>query len=788
MKGFHLLFVFNLLILFIGESINVAKSKIDSAYIVYMGALSSQNGASDQLLGMLLKRETNPVLHIYNNSFSGFAARLSEEEAKSIAALDGVVSVFPDRVSKLHTTHSWDFLKSESAGLKFDSAPMPTSSPPISRPSKSGAYDTIIGIFDTGIWPESASFNDDHMGPIPSRWKGTCQHGRYTNSSFICNRKVIGARFYNDPSDPDYTVTPRDLYGHGTHVASTAAGRPVPGASYYGVANGTAVGGAPDARIAMYKICGDDGDCLESAILKAFDDAIADGVDVISLSSGYPPEKEDDITEVASIGAFHATEKGIIVVCSAGNSGPSPMTVENTAPWVLTVAATTIDRDFEANIALGANKQVIVKTMYGGLTPAQYRKVKKVGDLMTGEPTTEAPVNCDRNYNGPKVAKFLGGGINLYGLKIHPLIYGSSAQSNSNNHEKAYNASNCIPGSLDAHKVKGKNILCESKDGIDGFGDKHYALRKQGAAGMISIDNIYRQFPLSFLTDLVGAVVGEDDGARLLSYVNSTSLTLGYKPAPVVAYISSRGPPYGIPNLLKPDIAAPGVGILAAWLAVPGKEPPLFVIRSGTSMACPHVSGLAAILKSAYPTWTIQKNNLDAPITTLKGLKATPYDIGAGQMNLLGALHPGLVYETDTNDYIQFLCNKGYNASVIKTMSPALSINFSCPRNSRSDLISDMNYPSIVVSGLKVGGTRTVIRTVTNVGEVDSTYDVYVEYPAGIRVRVVPNILQFRKNVKKQSFRVSFELTTSSRKDLFGSITWSSDKHKVRSPFVASNG
>ncbi|KAL6524853.1 hypothetical protein OROMI_030446 [Orobanche minor] len=770
MKGFYLLFGFNLLIIFssMGESTNAAKSESHRAYIVYMGALNSQNVAHPQLLSMLLKRDANSVLHIYNNSFLGFAARLSEEEAKSIAARDGVVSVFPDRVLKLHTTHSWDFLKFESVSFKFDSTPVPTSSPPISWPSKSGSYDTIIGIFDTGIWPESASFNDNHMGPIPSRWKGICQNGQYTNSSFMCNRKVIGARFYNDHSKPEYIVTPRDLDGHGTHVASIAAGRPVPGASFYGVANGTAIGGAPDARIAVYTVCPPHGeDCVVSGLLKAFDDAIADGVNVISLSSGNLPEEGlDDITDVGSIGAFHATEKGIIVVCSAGNSGPSPKTVGNTAPWVVTVAATTIDRDFEANILLGGNKKVIVK----------------------------------------------GGGINIYGLKNHSLIYGRSAQSDPNQHDKGYNA-RC---SLDAHKVKGKIILCESKDGIDGFGDKYFALIKQGAAGMIAIDNVYRQMPLSFLTDLVGAVVSEEDGARLLSYVNSTrnpsatilptAVTLGYKPAPVVAYDSSRGPPYGIPNLLKPDIAAPGVGILGAWrpndasYAVPGKEPPRFVIISGTSMSCPHVSGLAAIIKSAHPSWSpaairsaimttaIQKNNLDAPITTLKGSKATPYDIGAGQMNLLGALHPGLVYETDTNDYIQFLCNKGYNGSVIKTMSLTLASNFSCPRNSRLDLISDMNYPSIVVSGLKVGGTRTLIRTVTNVGEVYSTYDVSVEYPAGMQVRVVPNILRFGKNVKKQSFQVSFKLTTSSRKDLFGSITWSSNKHKVRSPFVVSNG
>ncbi|GFP86170.1 co(2)-response secreted protease [Phtheirospermum japonicum] len=607
----------------------------DRVYIVYMGASRSPNGTprndQAQLLSLLMKMKRNSVLETYSNGFSGFAARLSDEQAKSIAQSPGVVSVFPDPVLQHHTTHSWDFLK-----YQTDFSP---SSPPVSA---SAGADTIIGILDTGIWPESQSFVDNDMGPVPSHWKGVCMAGDNFTSS-TCNRKLIGARYYDNGAE---SGTPRDDMGHGTHVASTAAGKPVSGASYYGLANGTAVGGSPGSRIAVYRVCTGGKGCLGSAILKAFDDAIADdGVDVLSLSLGSDPGKPDFDTDPIAIGAFHADEKGITVVCAAGNSGPSSTTVVNVAPWILTVAATTIDRDFEADIVLGGNKTIIK-----------------------------------------------GGGINFSGLNksaVYPLVDGCS--------------SDC---SLDDGEVNGKIVLCEINDRVYRTTEKLNVLKSQGTIGLILIDNDLRQEPQKYGTSPI-ATVSEEDGARIRSYINSTSnpmatilptvVTLNYNPAPVVAYFSSRGPAFGIKNLLKPDIAAPGVAILAACPsndkeeAIPGKEPPHFDILSGTSMACPHVSGLAAKVKSQHPTWSpsavrsaimttaIQTNNQHGPITTITGTNATPYDIGAGEISLSGPLQPGLAYETDTIDYIQFLCNLGYNTSVVKTIASTIPNNFSCP-------------------------------------------------------------------------------------------------------------
>lgn len=231
--------------------------------------------------------------------------------------------------------------------------------------------EAIVGIIDSGIWPDSPSFNDNGLGPIPARWKGRCVSGEAFNAS-SCNRKLIGATYYSKGLTQKYNgkfnvaekgeaLSPLDKIGHGTHCASTAAGSFVQDANFLGLAHGIARGSAPRARVASYKVCWNNEQCFTPDIVKAMDHAIRDGVDVLSLSLGseIPLDFEVDRSDFA-IAAFHAVMKGIPVVCAGGNDGPFTQTISNVAPWLITVAATTMDREFFTPITLGNNITLLV--------------------------------------------------------------------------------------------------------------------------------------------------------------------------------------------------------------------------------------------------------------------------------------------------------------------------------------------------------------------------------------------------------------------------------------------
>ena len=284
-----------------------------------------------------------------------------------ISGMTGVLGVKLSQTVWTSTTRSWDFL-----GLSYSNPPSL-----LLHKAKLGEG-VIIGIVDTGrlkvieiycpctetqrtpagIWPESKSFDDSGYGPIPKRWKGICQTGQEFNSSH-CNRKIIGARYYDAAISGSVLETeyrsPRDLNTHGTHVASTAAGSFVANVSFNGLAAGWARGGAPRARLAVYKVLwGVRGTGNDASILAAIDDAIHDGVDIISLSLGGGMEGS------WTSPSLHAIRRGISIVYSGGNDGPLPQTVLNTSPWVITVAASTMDRSFPTAITLGDNLTIVV--------------------------------------------------------------------------------------------------------------------------------------------------------------------------------------------------------------------------------------------------------------------------------------------------------------------------------------------------------------------------------------------------------------------------------------------
>ncbi|CAL9111813.1 unnamed protein product [Musa textilis] len=353
-----------LLLLFLSSFIQMAAlertpSSTKLLYIVYMGerqhedpdlVTASHHDMMSSVLGFK-EEAVSSIVYSYKHGFSGFAAMLTESQADQIAELPEVISVNPSRSVPLHTTRSWDYL-----GLGYEQ-PQPT------RLLRRGNFGDgiIIGVVDSGkrIWSESRSFDDHGYGPVPSRWKGTCEVGQNFTVNH-CNRKIIGARWYaRGVDDSDISVdyrSPRDFQGHGTHTASTAAGSFVGNASFHGLGAGVARGGAPRARLAIYKACwGSNIRCPDAALLKAIDDAVQ-GVDILSLSLGgilgpghscpILPLFDNSIPfsyQIFNDLCFLA--KRLTIIFSRGNDGPVPQTISNDRPWVITVAATPwIDR------------------------------------------------------------------------------------------------------------------------------------------------------------------------------------------------------------------------------------------------------------------------------------------------------------------------------------------------------------------------------------------------------------------------------------------------------------
>ncbi|KAF9602857.1 hypothetical protein IFM89_031803 [Coptis chinensis] len=717
-------------------------------YVVYMG--SRNNEHSQDILSqhhtMLTvipggSTEQAKASHVYSytHGFRGFAAKLTEKQATNIARMPGVVSVFPNSKRKLHTTHSWDFMglatTNESTGIPGHTT--------------MNQENVVIGFIDTGIWPESPSFSDHNMPRVPSKWKGRCQVGEAFNVS-SCNRKLIGARYYLSGYDAEEESektfrSPRDSNGHGSHTASTAAGRYVPDMNYNGLGAGGARGGAPMARTAVYKSCWDSG-CYDVDVLAAFDDAIKDGVHILSLSLGSESPQGDYFHDAISIGSFHAAKHGIMIVSSVGNEGFRG-SATNLAPWMITVGASSTDRDFTSDITLGD------KTKYKGESLSLFKMNNSKAIISASE------VNA--GYFTPDQSSY------------------------------------CLESSLNSSKTRGKVLVCRhSGSPSESKLEKSVVVKEAGGVGMILIDDTDKDMAIPFV--IPAAIVGAQTGERILLYANHTrkptaqifpvKTATGSRPAPRITSFSSKGPNSLTPDILKPDIAAPGLNILAAWS--PAIRKMKFNILSGTSMACPHVSGIAALVKAVYPTWSPAaiKSAIMTTATTLsksgrpitvdpEGRRGNPFDYGSGFVDPLKVLNPGLVYDAQPRDYKAFLCSIGYDEELLHLVT---SDNSTCDHTFRS--ASDLNYPSITVTDLKQ--SYSVSRTVTNVGKPKSIYIAVVSAPRGIAVNVVPKRLLFHSYGQKINFTVNFMVTAPSKGYVFGSLAWTNKELRVTSPLV----
>ncbi|CAI9787845.1 unnamed protein product [Fraxinus pennsylvanica] len=763
-KFSYILAQFILFVLFQEPALAIKKS-----YIVYLGGhshgsevtsadLHRVNEFHHEFLGSFLgskEKALDSIIYSYKRHINGFAAVLEEEDASEIAKHPDVVSVFLDQGRNLHTTHSWDFLMLERNGNIHAS----------SLWMKSGfGEDAIIANLDTGVWPESESFNGKGFGPIPTKWKGICQLDG--NAGAPCNRKLIGARYFNKGyaaygGDVNSTkITARDYDGHGTHTLSTAAGNFVQGANIFGVGNGTVKGGSPKARAAAYKVCWtpiNGSECFDSDIMKGFDMAMHDGVNVLSVSLGG--DTVDYFEDGIAIASFHAVKKGIVVVASAGNSGPTPGSVSNIAPWILTVGASTIDRKFQANVKL------------------------RNGMILEGTSVSKSlPEN-----------------------KYYPLISADKAKAAN---ASAIDAILCQEGTLDPKKVKGTILVCLR--GENARVDKGEQALLAGAVGMILCNDEASGNEL--LADphvLPATQINYTDGVAVFAYVNSTKhpqglitapkVVLNKKPAPFMASFSSRGPNTVTPEILKPDITAPGVNIIAAYsegVSPTGEELDKrrtpFSTASGTSMSCPHVAGVVGLLKSLHPDWSPAaiksaimttartRDNTRHPMLDATYEKATPFGYGSGHIRPNRAMDPGLVYDLNVNDYLDFLCGCGYNETMIRTFSDG---PYECPTYYE---IKNFNIPSITIPSLEE--SQTVTRKLKNVGK-PGTYTARIRQPPGYSVSLEPKSLKFKKIGEEKTFKLIIEENERSSTDyVFGELLWSDGKHYVRSPIAVSSG
>ncbi|KAH9604066.1 hypothetical protein KSS87_010407, partial [Heliosperma pusillum] len=706
-------------------------------YIVYLGNELLQDKASViqahlNLLGNLKGSEEEAkesIVHSYHRSFNAFAARLSKHEAEVLSDMEEVLWIYVNQYHKLHTTKSWDFV-----GF-----------PQSARRSLKTESNVIVALFDTGITPQSESFKDDGLGPPPSKWKGSCTH--HANFSG-CNNKIIGASYFklDGTKDPADILSPIDVEGHGTHTSSTLAGVLVSNASLSGLAAGTARGAVPAARIAAYKVCWVSSGCSDMDILAAFDHAIADGVDVISYSIGGPSPSY--VSDSISIGSFHAMRKGIVTVGSAGNDGPAGGSVTNHAPWILTVAASGIDRGFRSKVMLGNGKSLE------------------------------------------------GVGIDLFETngKSYDLVSGEDVPKNS---EDKGSARFCLDNSLSPTKVKGKIVLCRLQD----WGVESVVKQNRGVGAIVSSP---RFLDVAMVFMAPGTVVNSTVGEKIDEYIHSTSSPSAtiYKSkevkvsAPYIGSFSSRGPNPGSLRLLKPDIAAPGIDILAAYTPLRSltglkgdTQHSKFNLLSGTSMACPHVAGVAAYVKSFHPKWSPAAIR-SAIITTARPMssrvnKDAEFAYGAGQVNPLRAVSPGLVYDMDEMTYIQFLCREGYNGTSLSVLVGSKSIN--CTSMIPSFGYDALNYPTMQLS-VKNKQRPTIgvfRRRVTNVGPPHSVYNATVRVPKGVEITVTPSTLNFSRALQMRSFKVTVKASPEvGVRMLSASLIWRSTRHAVRSPIV----
>jgi subtilisin family serine protease len=746
--------------------------------------------AHDQLLGGIGAASTK--LYSYRYSVNGFAARLTAVQVSRLAQSEDVERIWQDTDQYLRTNNSAIFLglQDQVGGLRAD--------------LELRGEDVVVGIIDSGVAPHHPSLLDTEdrtpracrsdwsrtsllglwlcgsyrrnpptelvYGP-PVGFTGACQAGEGFEPS-ACNNKVVGARFYIDGFLSRYELdagefrSPKDVDGHGTHIATIVAGNSVD-ATLLGTRVARVSGIAPRARVAIYKACWlrpDDtrATCATSDLVRAIDDAVGDGVDLINYSVGSLETALDAPDDLALLDALDA---GVLTVVAAGNDGPELDTIgsPSSAPWVLTTAASTQSGEFFDDAI----------------------EITAPADLADAIPMREASFTPPLSRDDPIEA---------------PLVTADDGQGTGGTSGSTRDA--CQP-LTNADEIEGRVALIE-RGGCE-FQIKIGHAEDAGAIAAVVYNNSGPPTIMNGDTGSVGipaVMIGNDDGQVLVDRLAADAdddddeqedeqvavrLARGIFAALAgdgnfVAEFSSRGPSLSDANFLKPDVTAPGVDILGGQTpdVANGLRGEVYQYLSGTSQAAPEVAGVLALLREAHPGWSPSAlksalmTSAYVEVRRANGEPADGFDMGAGHIDPNAAVDPGLVYDNSFADHAAYLCGLNEPPFAPSECAAHAAAGY-------SSAAVDLNLPSIAAAGLISGDV--IRRRVTNVGP-PASFTAEVIAPPNLDVVVEPQSLVLNTG-ETGAFNVRFvDLGAERDAWIFGELAWWNATHRVESPIA----